>query len=232
MIINYPTGLYNLFGSLEVSPNVTWYISNNAPPRSNDVVIKIPDAEELRPLPSPEIDRKTRRQTFGDLIYTISEAANNVTASSMKAYSEGDILDFKEDNREDISVPRGDRVEFRHDLNELDLSGVGLDDEDISQFNSSVYDKKEELEEQFLILKTDINDIEIAIKEIQKRINESNKALNAVTILQDQELEEKITAKKDGYEASMDELVQSHEEKTQEVAVIVNELFTIDMVAK
>ena len=232
MIINYPTGLYNLFGSIEDTSNVTWYISNNEPPRSSDVIIKIPIAEELQPLPVTVINKKVRRQSFGDLVYTINEANNSAAASGKKQYSEGDILDFQEDNRENLGIPRGKRVEFRHNLNELDMESIGLDDEDVERFNSDVYDKKDELEQQYLSKRQDIGNIEIGIQEMQKKINESNKALNAILILDDEDLQKKVEDRKAEYESQMSELVVRHDELVEEVAAIVDNLNKIDMVAK
>jgi len=233
MIIKYPTGLYNLFGSIKDAPNVTWYISTEAPPRSNDVIIKIPTAEEVRQIPVSNIERKTRRKTYGDLVYTINEVNNSVTNSGKKQYGEGDVLEFSEiEDEESISIPRGKRIEHRHDLNELDMEAIGLNEDDIEKFNSDVYDKKEELEQQYLLIRQEIENIEIDLKDIQKNINESNKALNAVMILEDKELEDKINIKKIEYESQINLLTKQHEEKTQLVASIVDDLNRIDMVAK
>jgi len=232
MIIKFPTGLYNSFGSIKNAPNVTWYISNNDPPRSNDVIIKIPPSEEVQPIPSPTIERKTRRLTYGDLVYTISEATNSVAMSGKKTYSEGDILEFRDDDRENLDVPRGKRVEFRHDLNELDMESIGLDDDDIDKFNSDVDDKKTELEEQYLAKRQEIENIEIGIQETQKKINESEKALNAVLVLDDEELQNKIEERKEIYEEQIAVLTQQHADATAEVALIVDDLQKIDMVAK
>lgn len=232
MIIKYPTGLYNLFESIDDAPNITWYISNNTPPRSKDVTIKIPPSEEIRQIPISPIDRKVRRKAYGDLIYSINEINNKIANSSKKQYGEGDVLDFAEDNRDDLSIPRGKRVEYRHDLNELDMESVGLDEDDIAKFNSDVYDKKEELENQYLLMRQDIEDIEINIKETQKKINESNKALDAVKILGDLELENKIVVKRSQYINKITELSAEHDQKSIQVAAIVDDLFKIDMVAR
>lgn len=232
MIIRYPTGLYNLFGSIEDVPNITWYMSSEAPPRSKNVIIKIPTAEETRQAPNSPIERKARRNTYGNLVYTINEVNNSIANSNKKQYGEGDILDFAEiDDKESIDIPRGKRVEHRHNLNELDTEAIGLDKDDIEKFNSDVYDKKEELEEQYRLIRQDVENIEINLEEIQKNINESNKALNAIIILGDKELEDKINTKKTEYELQVDILTKQHKEKTQQVALIVDDLNKIDMVA-
>jgi len=232
MIIKFPTGLYNLFGSIDNAPNITWYISNNEPPRSNNTTIKIPAAEERRKIPLLVINRKTRRQAFGDLVYTINEATNSVALSSKKEYSEGDILEFRNDDRENLGIPRGKRVEFRHDLNELDTESIGLNGDDVGKLNSDIYDKKVELEQQYLSIRRDIENIEINIRETQKKINESNKALNAIIILGDEELQHKVENKKLEYEVQITELTEQHSIKIKEVAVVVDNLNVIDMVAK
>lgn len=232
MIINYPTGLYDEYGDLDNVPNVTWYISNNPPPEDNNITIKVPVAEEIRPAPDKIFDGQTRRLSFGDLVYTINEASNTVPQSATKAYSEGDIIEFSDDDRPDLDMPRSNNVQFRHDLNQLDLASVGLNDDEVDDFNLSVYNKKKELEEQFLEIRTTINNIEIKIPETQKKLNESVKALNAAVILEDQELIDKITAKRDQYNNELDTLVEQHNEKVDELGAIVDRLNKIDMVAK
>jgi hypothetical protein len=211
---------------------VTWYISNEDPPRSSGVTIKIPPSEEIRQIQPPIIERKTRRKAYGDLVYSINEVNNSLTNSGKKQYSEGDVLDFTEDNRENLGVPRSKRIEHRHDLNELDMESIGLNQDDINKFNSDVYDKKEELENQYLVIRQEIEDIEINIKGIQKKINESNKAISAVKILGDQDLENKINIKKSEYESQIDDLTEQHNIKTEEIASITNDIINIDMVAK
>lgn len=232
MIIHWPTGLYDEYGSLDDAPNVTWYISNNPPPEDNSITIKVPVAEEIRPAPDKIFDNQTRRLSFGNLVYTINEAANTIPGSAVKTYSEGDIIEFSDDDRPDLTMPRNNTVQFRHDLNELDLESVGLDDEEVNEFNLSVSNKKNELEKQFLSIRTEINDIEIKIPETQKKLNESIKALNAANILEDQELIDKITSKRDQYNEELDSLVEQHNEKVEELGVIVDKLNRIDMVAK
>lgn len=232
MIINYPTGLYNLFGNIQDTANVTWYISNNQPPRSGNVIFKIPPAEELRNLVPATINKKDRRNVYGDLIYTINEASNSVAYSGKKQYCEGDILDFSDTSIVDIDIPRGKKIIHRHDLNELDTESIGFDDDDINKFNSDVYDKKEELEQEYLLLREDVENLEIFIKETQKKVNESNKALNAIVVLGDEDLNNKISSKKEEYETELNNLVNEHKEKSEQLSTIVDNLYKIDMVAK
>lgn len=232
MIIRYPTGLYNPFGRLSNFDNVTWHISSEDPPRSNDVIIKIPIAEELKNLPGVAYERKQRREAFGELIFTINESNRTMTGSATKLYGEGDVLEFQNDDRQDLVMPRGDRVESRHNLNDLDLSSVGLEADDIEQFNLSIYDKKSELERQFLDVRSEISDLETQIQEVQKHINETNKALNAVKVLEDDQLESKILDKRNQYQEQHDDLVNEHTSKSDDLASIVDNLNRIDMVAK
>lgn len=232
MIIRYPTGLYDSFGRLAQSTNITWHISSEDPPRSNNIVIKIPIAEESQDLPGFEYERKTRRQAFGKLIYTINEANRTVAGSIVKLFAEGDVLDFQDDDRADLNIPRSDRLEAQHSLNEIDLEAAGLNSNDIENFNSLIYDKKITLEKQFLVIRAEIHDIETGIQEIQKKINESNKALEAVRILGDKDLGAKIEEKRVTYQDEHDALAKQHNTKTEELAVVVNNLGKIDMVAK
>jgi len=233
MIINYPTGLYNLFGSIQDTPNVTWYVSNNKPPRSGDVVVKIPPAEELRNLSVSTISKKDRRSVYGDLVYTINEASNNIAHSGQKQYDEGDILDFSDENiSTPAGVPRGKKIIHRHDLGKLNTKSIGLDDSDVIKFESDIYDKKEELEQQYLHMRQNIENIEISIKSTQKKINESNKAHDAIVLLNDEMLKEKIVNKKLEYEQELNNLLEDHGKSLEQLSSIVDDLFKIDMVAK
>jgi len=231
MIIRYPTGSYDIFGSLSKASNISWYISSNDPPRSSDVVLKVPIAEESRTLPPPAI-KSIKRGTYGELVYTISTANNTIAASLTKVYGEGDILGFSIPETANVDIPRSENIQLRHDLNEINLSDVGLDSEDVVKFNNSVSVVQTTLEASFLVVRSSISDLEITIQEIQKKINETNKALSAVTIIGDVELQIKIKSKLDSYQSQLNLMVEDHNQKTTELSGIVDDMIQIGMVAK
>jgi hypothetical protein len=229
MIINYPTGLYV---GLNSEDNVTWHISNNEPRRSADAVIRIPFAEEIRPLPLPEFDDQSRRSTYGELIYTINDTSKSQAGSGTKAFAEGDVIDFQDGDAISIGIPRSNRIEFKHNNNQIDLESAGLTEEDIDELNSSAFLKKKELDEEFASLRTFISDIETGIVEVQKNINETNKALSAVSVLGDDELTEKISHKLTEYQDQLNDLTQLHEEKLSELDAVVDQINKLDVVVK
>lgn len=230
MIINYPTGLYNTFGNLGNQSNITWYISNNIPPRSNSVITKIPVAEELNKKENFVFDNKTRRQTFGNLIFSIEESNDTISGSNIKTFAEGDVLDFDVANESNLQIPRNNKIEFRHNSNEIDYKAMGLNEQEIDDICSTIYDKNNELNEQFIILRQEINDIDVTINELQKNINEVTKAINAIAILDDKDLLDKLNHKKDEYQKNMEELMVSHNEKTTELNMLVDNITSINMV--
>lgn len=230
MIIRYPTGLYGLSDN---DLNVTWHISNNDPPRSNLVTIKIPTSEEVRQIPPLTYDGETRRKTFGELIYTINESNDRIAGSGTKALGEGDILDFPEETEEtEISIPRNNRIERRHDLNVLDLVSAGLDEDEIGDFYKSVNVKKQQLDQEFALIRAQISSMETGIKEIQKKINETTKVIKAVSVLEDEELLDKIIKRKQEYELINSKLIEEHEIKTKELEDVVDQTNEIDTVLK
>jgi hypothetical protein len=230
MIINYPTGLYDTFNNLENQPNITWYISNNIPPRSKDTVIKIPVAEELQKRKNLAFDDKTRRQTFGNLIFSIEESNNTISESNTKTLAEGDILDFEVADTIDLMIPRNNKIEFRHNSNELNYETMGLNNQEIDDLQSSIFDKNNELNTQFITLRQEITDIEIEISELQKNTNEVTKAINAVTLINDDDLLHKLNIKKTEYKKITEELTLLHNEKTIELGTLVNNITSMNMV--
>ena len=228
MIIKYATGIYNSVNDIDKLNNITWYISSNNPPRSTNVIIKIPTAEEIR----ETIPERFDRNIYGDLVYTINQANNTIAHSLTKIYGEGDVLDFNTDTRQGISIPRNNNIEMRHDLNVLDLATAGLNENDINKFNTSVNTKQSELQMQFSVIRSEISDIEIEIKETQKKLNETNKALNALVIIGDVELQQKVTAKKTEYEKQITNLATKHDELNKQLSVVVDNMLKIGMVIK
>lgn len=182
MIIRFPTGLYkSVLPAGENSGNVTYTISTQDPPKTNMRITQVPPGVELQPAPDKIFDDATRRAQFGDLIYTIADNSRSLPGSNIKQFELGEILEFEENPPQQTVQPlmSPSSLEIRHDTNVLDLSSLGLTDEEISELVTGSEEKQAELEQEFNNKNTEAKDLETAITENQKKINETNKALKA-----------------------------------------------------
>ena len=182
MIIRFPTGLYkSVLPVGESSGNVTYTISTQDPPKTNVRITQVPPGVALQPAPDKIFDDATRRAQFGDLIYTITDNSRSIPGSNIKQFELGEILEFEENPPQQTIQPlmSPSSLEIRHDTNVLDLSSLGLTEEEISELVSGSEKKQAELEQEFNDKNTEAKNLETAIAENQKKINETNKAIKA-----------------------------------------------------
>lgn len=185
MIITHPTGLYQDAGQLPEkteSGNVTFTISNDDPRRSNIIVVQLPVSEEIRPAPPSLYDDATRREAFGELVYTLVESNRTQSGSNKKLFGIGDFLEFDTEEFELPSlfgIPR--QVDLQHNTNLIDYADAGLTIEEINEITASATTKKRELEAEVASLQSEISDLQTNALENQKRINETRKLIAAVS---------------------------------------------------
>jgi hypothetical protein len=190
MILRHPTGLYQDAGQLPSNPsdvgNVTFVISNDVPKRSNALFIQLPVSEETRPAPTPIYDDVTRREGYGELVYTLVESNRSDPGTNRKLFGIGEFLEF---DTEDIvlpdllGVPR--QVDLQHNTNVLDYADAGLTTAEIDSIVVSATLKKKELENQVAELQVQVDNESTAAIENQKRINETRKLISAVSQIVD-----------------------------------------------
>lgn len=186
MILKFPTGLYQDAGQLPKSPsdagNVTFTISNEIPRRSDTLVVQLPVSEEIRPAPSSLYDDNTRREAYGELVYTTVEANRSLAGSNKKIFSIGEFLEFDVDDielPELLGVPR--HVDLQHNTNLLDYEDAGLSLDEITSITLAAATKKKELENTMASLQMQISDQQTAVTENQKKINETRKLISAIS---------------------------------------------------
>lgn len=164
--------------------NVTYTISG-LPPTSNVRVVQLPVAEDNRALPASQYTSDSSRNQYGDLVYTLVSGAPSNPGSNIKAFEIGEVLEFEDDfdfsELEPVNAP--DKIEIRHNTNILDLKAAGLSDDDIDSLVQDSSHKKSELEQQFSELKSELDDVNIAIAENQKKLNENKKTLRATRVI-------------------------------------------------
>jgi chromosome segregation ATPase len=145
---------------------------------------------------------------LGELVYTITSGGVPTEGRSTKLFEVGQILEFDE-TIESIGVNTvQNRLEIQHNTNLLDLSGLGLTDSEIDSVTTDSAQFKEELEQQLTYVQNQIADGKAEIVELQKTINEANKALAALSAMgeDDDSVINKITETRDSAIAQRDQL--------------------------
>ena len=200
MIIRYPTGLYKRQIPSEPSDvgNVTYTISNEDPAVSGESFIIFPIAERLKTRPDRIWTDEERRERLGELVYSLTFGGETKEGSSQKLFEVGQILDFTDQTPEGVStdlVPN--QMEIQHNTNILDLAGLSLSQEEINELVKDSASSMSTIEVQLTSIQNQIADNKSIIESLQKKINEANKVLDALSVLEDEELTEKITKVRD-----------------------------------
>ena len=187
MIISAPTALYNsVLPKTNDDPTaVSWTISSQDPPRSTQTLFQLLRSEQLRTLPPLIYTDKERRQSFGELIFRVMTAGQDDIGSGTKSFEIGQTLDF-DDIQEpsdivDLNVP--DRIELQQNTNILDLTSIGLSNEQSEQLVSSATEQFKDLIINLNSTNNLINVIKADIDANQKLINETRKARDAAKIV-------------------------------------------------
>lgn len=190
MIITAPTGLYkSILPGENAAGNITYTISTQSPPRPVVNAIQLPVAERITPAPDKIHSEQTRRDQFGELIFSVAQSNKNIAGSNTKAFEVGEILSFENLSpvEEIVTVRAPEDVEIRHDTNLLDLEGLGLTNEEIESLAIRSETKQAELEKAYVSKQNEIKTFDVDIRETQKKINENNKVLKAIRGLLDLE---------------------------------------------
>jgi len=211
MIIRYPTGLY--VDQLPKQPsdegNVTYTISNNNPSTSQGNFIIYPVAEKLKKRSTKHYNQEERRATMGNLVYTLTSGGVSAVGRSTKLFEVGQVLEFTDEEPSVSgvdSVPN--RVEIQHNTNLLDLEALGLTEAEAIQLQVDSATLKEQLEIQLTDTQNQIADNKSSIVELQKTINEANKALSAIAALgEDEDFAAKIRQTKQNAEDEQSTLI-------------------------
>lgn len=183
MIIIAPTGLYkSVLPDENESGNITYTLSAKAPPRPFISVGQLPIIERITPAPEKIFDEETRRNQFGELVFSVARSNKNIADSTKKAFEVGEILSFENLTPvEEITTVRApEDVNIQHNTNLLDLESLGLTEDEIQSLELQSEAKQLELEQRFLDAQNMIKSLAVDIIEVQKKINENNKVLKAV----------------------------------------------------
>lgn len=180
MIIRFPTGLYK--NSLVKAGNITFTISTQDPPKTEVRLTRLPVVEEVTPAPDKIFDDDTRREQFGELIYTIARTTRSDPGSSQRQFGLGEVLEFENEppsqDLDSVLAPRG--LDLQHNLHLIDLGSLGLSEEEAQTLVKDSQTKQKQLESDFNRKNIEVDNLAVAIAENQKKINETGKAIRAV----------------------------------------------------
>lgn len=183
MIIKYPTGLYrDELAEFVSTTNVTYNISNNAPPRSSIIFVQLPAGEKIKTIKPLE----KNRALLGDLIFSVSDSNSQNAQTNQRMIEIGTLLDFNAPtaitDATELTLPS---AEITHNLNYLDYAGLGFSDTDISNINNAVNASFEIKTNTLNNLKKQYAETYNNIQNTQRRINEITTAISALTLAND-----------------------------------------------
>jgi len=244
MIINYPTGLYSsvLPKEPQDSQNITYLISNTAPPRTSLLFPKIPFGVAARQRVSREYTTVQRRATVGDLVYTVSNASRQQPGNNSNQYEVGEVLDFDYSGLRKVNpMLVSDKTDIQHNLNMFDYAELGLTEADVALIDEESLRAFDAIVVQLNELRVLRSNAEVDINTNQKIINEATKNINALTIMaQDSasteseilDLIEKLGTRKAEAEADLQEAVTNANTYAEEASTKLAKLRTIGTVLK
>ena len=204
--------------------NVTYTISNTVPPRSNLLFQKVPIGVVNKKKPSPAVLTYDRRESVGDLIFTVSKSVRSNEGNNARQYEIGQIFDF--DQTEVTAVDPmlvSDVTEMRHDTNRIDYDALGLTVAEQQALASATFVAQKDLMDQLNEVKRLRANAEESINMQQKVINDTNKAISGITIT----LETTVVTGSFGSEGSiLEEIIAKLKVKAAE-AIIARDQYVV-----
>lgn len=212
MIINFPTGLYSsiLPHKPEAAGNVTYTISNNTPPRTNLLFPKVSRGITNKKLPPKITDIFVRRNTQGDLIFSVSSANRSNSGNTSNLYKIGEVLEFGDLPTQIINpMYVASKSETRHDIDKFDYDSLDLTTAEVNTIGQQALLAQEDLTVRLNAARTHRANAEVDITTQQKTINDINRNIKALEV---------IASNSD--DVGIDELVQRLVEKRNAAFVI------------
>lgn len=189
MIIKYPTALYKtvLPDSPSDSGNVTYVVSNTAPPRADLIFPKIPTGILSRQrLKSPVRDDHNNIPVF-----TVTSSDKSRASMGNGLFDIGQILEFQDNTNASIEPMLVQNKNISaHAVNISDYDSLDITNEEAELIKASAKKKFDQLNRELNSLIELRKNSESEIRGIQKLINASNNKLSALALLdQDDDLD-------------------------------------------
>lgn len=186
MILRFPSGLY--VNAVPHRPgdagNVTWTMSGD-PPKLTQIFPKLPPGIGNVDAAPSGIDDVTRRNALGAMVYSTTAANRTALGSSTKQYTTGQLLDFDVTVAEvaDVSPLPGVGTDVQHDLNQLDYAKLGLTEAQRVTIELAGATAYAGLQLSVAAARQRHVDLQVAMSEDQKVVNETVAAVAALTVL-------------------------------------------------
>lgn len=189
MIITYPTGLFStILPKQSTDATSVTYTISGSPPRTELLFQKIPPGE-LNGKQFQSADRYSTRYLLGELAFTSSTSSRTQSGSTSKQYEVGQVLEFTSTSQVQANqLLVSQNFDIQHDTNVIDYSKFGWTSDQIDALNKASQVKYENLRIVLEQTKQAYYNTNVLINENQKDINETQKALNAVSVINDASL--------------------------------------------
>jgi len=214
MIVKFPTGLYStvLPQKPQDGGNVTFTISNNPPPRTNLVFSKIPPGVVDKKRDPRSKDLLQRRDTLGDLAFTISQSKRDVESSNNKIFETGQILEFTDGPLRSLEpMLVNAKTEIRHDTNRINYDPLDVSIEEQQFISDASLLANKSLQDNLNIVRQQRRNAEQLVISSQKVINDSNRTIDALNVIQDRSPDT---------DSDVDELIAKLEKKKDEAFIV------------
>lgn len=244
MIINFATGLYNTVLPKEPSDggNVTFTISNQPPPRTNLLFPKIPQALVEKKRQSSSRNSLDVRPTLGELAFTVNTSDRSQAGNGQNVYEIGQVLEF---NNESILATEpmlvAPSTTIQHDISLIDYESLGLNQAQVAELSAKALNSFNDLMNQLNQTVQDRKNADTVIVDLQKIINDSDRTINALNVLQSEEtgtdgfvddLLTQVEARKASAIADRDAKIAQANQLADDAAVLQNELRQVGTVVK
>ena len=244
MIVKFPTGLYS--NILPQSPqdvgNITFTISNSPPPRTNLIFPKVPPGivDRKRGLRDPDVLR--RRDVVGDVVFSITQSKRSAEGDGNKTFETGQVLEFSDAPLKSLNpMLVSPKTLTQHNTNRINYEGLDVDDEDQQFINDLSLLTHKNLQAMLNDVRQQRKNAEQLVEQNQKIINDSNRTLNALKVIQDQsastdsdvdDLIAKIEQKRDEAFTARNQATEAANALAAESSRILDELRTVSTVLK
>jgi hypothetical protein len=222
--------------------NVTFTISNSPPPRTNLIFPKIPPGivDRKKTPRGPDILR--RREVIGDLAFVISSSKRAVEGSNDKTFETGQVLEFSDGPLRSLDpMLVSSKTETQHDVTRINYEPLDVNEDDQQLINDASLATHKSLSDDLNAVRQQRKDAETIVTANQKVINDSNRTINALQVIQDQspetasdvdELIAKLEAKKDEAFITRDAATEAANTLAAEATRIQDKLRTVSTVLK
>ena len=228
MIIKNPTGFYKrILPNNTESGNVTFTISNQDPPRSSVLFNKAPGSVYAsKPV-------YTYSEQDGELIYSTIKSNPSNVLSNKKQYNIGEILDFNSYDIVTVDISSQSSIDTQHNINKFDYVSMGLSSAEINRITEAAQTQYKALSQIINNQRQDKYNIDYNIQEKQKALNELNKTVVSMKLLDGlDDVITKLIAKVDVIVLEIDGLIIASNELAASIKQNTDKLRELSMVVK